>query len=43
MVEIVCGASSITLYPDSVELRSTNLDLGEASDIEVKTAIIKHN
>jgi type VI secretion system secreted protein VgrG len=42
-VEIVCGASSITLYPDSVELRSTNLDLGEASDIEVKTAIIKHN
>ncbi|MBW2459734.1 MAG: hypothetical protein JRI68_34910, partial [Deltaproteobacteria bacterium] len=42
-IEFKCGASSMTLTPESLEFKSTNFDLSKASHIEVITGTIGHN
>ncbi len=42
-IELVCGASVITIYPDRIEGVSTKLDLTQSSDVVIKTGTIKHN
>lgn len=42
-IEIVCGDSSITLWPDKVEIAGKNVDVSKAPKLVVKTAKVEHN
>src|SRR5690606_26799627 len=42
-IEIVCGGSSLTLLPDSVEISTPELDLGQAKVVETETPLVEHN
>jgi type VI secretion system secreted protein VgrG len=42
-IEIICGDSSLTLLPDSVEINTPELDLGKAKVVETETPLVEHN
>jgi type VI secretion system secreted protein VgrG len=42
-IELHCGGSVIVIEPSQVEIRATELDLSEASSVEIETPKIEHN
>lgn len=42
-IELICGASSITILPESVEIATAAFDLSNADMVETDTPLVEHN
>lgn len=42
-IELKCGASTLTITEDTIELKATTYDLSDSSEIIALTKLIKHN
>ena len=42
-IVLVCGASTLTVKPDGVELRAPKLDLSSCPNLSLDAAVIEHN
>lgn len=42
-IELKCGGSTITILPDSIEIKSPSFDLSSSSFLEIKSGRIEHN
>ena len=42
-IEIKCGSSVLVLLPDSLEIRTPELDLSQAKTVQTETPLVEHN